>query len=524
MWNRIRSYLKRNGLSALLWRCLREIRNFFSFHSYHKWACRNALSDDTLMLQRKFPFSSRPLVSIVVPAYNTPPKYLNELAESILAQTYENWELIIADGNSPKEDSRQCLNRLASRDKRICPLFLSQNGGISENTNAAIAKATGDYVVFADHDDLLAPDALFELVKTFLETDADFIYSDEDKIDEHSRRLFAPHFKPDFSLDYLRCTNYMCHLSAIRRTCLLTLGGLNPLYDGSQDHDFNIRVAENGLKIIHIPKVLYHWRYFRRSLSNSNNTKCRNAACNLVQAHLGRLNILANVSTQAMGNRVHYLLSTSPQVSILIQGTHSDSEMLKEFLIHHTSYSNIEFCSNVTIARGEYVVFIAADVYPEHADWLGELLGYAQQDNVFAVCGRLFDRKNRISFAGMFFIDGFPRYSFFNYPRAELGIMSKAICAHNISAVCPDFCMIRKSDFRFETASKQNIIASCLESNGRKIYVPDSVAKRKTRNPVVPEEYSFYFSAPFKNDPFYNINLSKVKTDWSVAEKNSTLS
>ena len=497
---RARSYYERYGLFPLLWRISREPARRREYLAYDGFARALAPTAEELQRQREYPFAEKPLVTVAVPAYNTPPRYLHELVDSVLAQSYENWELVIADGCSPKEESREALRQEAERDGRIRVLFLDTNGGISANTNAALAAAKGDFIVFSDHDDLLTPDALYELVRCFRDTQADFVYSDEDKIDEASRRLHTPHFKPDYSYHYLLCTNYMCHISAVRRAKLAEVGPLDPAFDGSQDHDFNLRCAERGLKIVHIPKVLYHWRYFRRSVSNTAGEKCADAARDLVQRHLDRCGIPAKAERARIGNCVRYRLQGRPLVSVVTSG---DAEPL----LAKTDYKNLELCASPAEAKGEYLLFLSEGILPEEGAWLETLLAAAQQKGVSGVSGRLESANGRISYVGAYFAGGKLVYPYYDLPNNELGYMIRNLCTHEVGALCPEFCLVRSGEFRASGAS--DAVEFSLRAPGVCLYLPHVLARRGGKNPAVPAGQDRAYAPPFAEDPTYSPNLSR---------------
>ena len=226
---------------------------------------KTELDDNLLELQRRYIFKEDYKFSIVVPVYRTNAEYLRAMIDSIKAQTYSDWELCIVDASEYKSgEDKETINiieKYLADDKRIKFKVLEENHGISANTNAAIEMATGDFIVFADHDDMLAPDALFECAKLLEnEPDADIIYSDEDKIVAGGTKRFQPYFKPNFNIDLLRANNYICHLFVVRMSIAKQVGILNPDLDGAQDYDYILRCAEKTDSIYHIPKILYHWR------------------------------------------------------------------------------------------------------------------------------------------------------------------------------------------------------------------------------------------------------------------------
>lgn len=245
-------------------------------------------------------------VSILVPCFNTPAKYFDPLLSSIFAQGYANWELVLVDASTKKEHS-QYLSNKAETDVRIV-YKKTNNEGIAKNTNKALGFATGDYIAFLDHDDTLDPDALAESVAV-LETHKEFglVYSDEDKISDDGERYFNPHYKPGFSLDMLRNLNYITHFVVVRKEIADNLGGIRPGFDGAQDFDFLLRVADEGIKFAHIPKVLYHWREAEGSTAADFSSKKNvlEAGCRALDDHYKR-NGINNVKNHAIVDRPGY--------------------------------------------------------------------------------------------------------------------------------------------------------------------------------------------------------------------------
>lgn len=223
-------------------------------HDYHAWSVRkepDTFSELTKNQEIKF--------TIVTPAFNTPSKYLEPLLYSVINQTYSNWEWIVVNASSDKERSDR-IKQLKETDLRI-KLFKVNNKGISENTNVGLSKASGDYIIFLDHDDTLAPEALNELAITIQDNkQPDLVYSDEDKLIEDGSRRRGPHIKSNFSIDMLRNVNYITHITCIKKIFLDKIGYLNTEYDGAQDYDLLLRAADSTSSIVRVPKILYHWR------------------------------------------------------------------------------------------------------------------------------------------------------------------------------------------------------------------------------------------------------------------------
>ena len=240
---------------------------------YGPWYEAYRPTEETLEKQRKRKFPDGPLISIVVPAYLTPERFLRQMLDSLLAQTYQNWELCLANGSPEDPDMQLVLRSYAEMDKRIRYEDLKENLGIAENTNAAFAMARGDFIALLDHDDLLAPNALYEIAAALEEhPEADVIYTDEDKVTTDLSEHFQPHLKPDFNLDLLRSNNYICHFTVIETAFLKELK-LRSGFDGAQDYDLVLRAYAAGGQFVHVPKVLYHWRCHEASTASNPQSK-----------------------------------------------------------------------------------------------------------------------------------------------------------------------------------------------------------------------------------------------------------
>lgn len=389
-------------------------------------------------------------VSVVVPTYNTPDKYIIPLVDSLKAQTYDNWQLCLADG-SIDDERASAIQYLASTDARIEYNRLTKNDGISSNTNEGLKMATGDFVSLLDHDDTLSPYALNEVVRAIGETDADIIYSDEDKLSDDGRYRQLPFFKPDWSPDLLLGVNYITHFLTVRRTLLKKVGGLRSKYDGAQDYDLLLRLTEASDKIHHIPKILYHWRLADGSTAKTVGEK--NYADTAGQRALGdavkRRGLKAKVveiPERPTNYRLRYELpKNQPLVSIVIPFK-DKPELLKtcvESIIERTTYEMYEIIlvSNnsvepetstllkyyetnsrikvhywdnpfnyskinnfgVSQSSGEYVVLLNNDTEVITYTWLEELVGVASQDGVGTVGPMLHypDPANGIQHAGV---------------------------------------------------------------------------------------------------------------------------
>lgn len=295
---------------------------------YGPWFEKYKAGDEELAKQAKQAgrLAYRPLVSLVVPCYKTPEKYLTQMLDSVRAQSYGNWQLCLADA-TPAEDVAQMVEKYCSlyQETRICYHHLQENRGIAGNTNAGMELAEGEWIGLLDHDDLLAPEALYEMVLYMNRVpEAELIYSDEDQVEETKRGLQhkEPHFKPDFSPDLLRSNNYITHFLCVKRSLVQQTGGMREEFDGAQDYDFILRCVELAKKVGHVPKILYHWRVHSNSTSDNplSKTYAYEAGQRALQEHLARMGQQGEVSQLIHFGfyRVKYPVAGNPLVSILI--------------------------------------------------------------------------------------------------------------------------------------------------------------------------------------------------------------
>ena len=270
-------YWRSQGSAALAGKIVAKVKTASTREiPYQKWILRHLPSQKELEKQKREKFEFQPKISIVIPLYKTPEKYLRQLVETVKAQTYPNWELCLSDGSGANSPITGLLKELEASDERIKVVSHERALQISENTNAGIEVATGDYIAFADHDDELTPHALFECVKA-LNKDRKIrvLYSDEDKMSMDGHKFFQPHFKPDYNPDLLCTVNYICHLFVVDRKVIDKVGMLRSEFDGAQDYDFIFRCIEavDPSEIYHIPKILYHWRCHEASTAANPHSK-----------------------------------------------------------------------------------------------------------------------------------------------------------------------------------------------------------------------------------------------------------
>ena len=270
-------YWKTQGGTALAGKIISKIKTASTREiPYQKWIVRHLPGKAELEKQRRTKLSYSPKISIVVPLYKTPEKYLRRLTESVQQQTYPNWELCLSDGSGTDSPLTGILKELCAKDARIKVITHDRALQISENTNSAIEAASGDFIAFADHDDELTPHALFECVKALNDHPRTLVvYSDEDKMSMDGHKFFQPHFKPDYNPDLLCTVNYICHLFVVSRSVIEKVGMLRKEFDGAQDYDFIFRCVEavKDEEIYHVPKILYHWRCHENSTAENPESK-----------------------------------------------------------------------------------------------------------------------------------------------------------------------------------------------------------------------------------------------------------
>lgn len=435
----------------------------------------------------------QPLISVVMPTYNSNLKWLNEAIESVRKQPYSNWELCIADDASPRAEVKQFLADWSKRDSRIKVVFREQNGHISEASNSALALATGEWIALFDHDDLFHPFALYWAVKTINQNShAQLIYSDEDKIDENNYR-HSPYFKTKWNYDLFLSQNCFSHLGLIRRDLVNRIGGFRKGLEGSQDHDLILRALEQvqEREIIHIPKVLYHWRVHAESTASSANSKPYAALAGerAIKEHLQRKERDAHVSFEGYGYRVKYNLSNpTPLVSLIIP-TRNGLSLLQqciESIIAKTIYDNYEFIivdngsdekatldyletlktkANFTVlrderpfnysqlnnmavrvARGEIIGLINNDIEVIEPDWLGEMVSHALRPEVGAVGAKLLFPNNRLQHGGVLLgVGGVANHAHLNLPADHHGYFARMSVIQQFSAVTAACLVIRKT-------------------------------------------------------------------------------
>lgn len=417
---------------------------------YKDWMIVNEPNVQDLVKQRQeaSTLKYRPRISILTPVWNPDIRWLKSAIESVINQTYDNWELCLVDGCSKNTHIKKLLAKYSMEDPRIKVKFLSENKGIAGNSNEALYLATGEFIVLMDHDDELAPFALHEIVKILNDNnELDFMYSDEDIIDAKGQRR-EPSFKPGWSLDLFLSWMYTCHLGSYRKKLIEEIGGFRPGYEGSQDYDLLLRLIEKTDRIYHIPKVLYHWRTVPQSAAGRNTDAkpyAHIAGKKAINDYLHRNSIEAEVLDGETPGlyRVKRRINSNPLVSIIVltRDNHIILQNCINSILQKTVYDNYEVIivdnqsqesetiiylneiqkhdkisvlkydkpfnfsaiNNFAVSqsKGEHILLLNNDTEVINEDWLPAMLEHSQRTEVGAVGAKLLFPDNRIQHCGV---------------------------------------------------------------------------------------------------------------------------
>ena len=535
--------------------------------AYDDWAYAQRIEEEGLQKQRETIFTYAPLFSIVVPLYNTPERFLKDLLESILAQTYPNWELCLADG-SPGEGLKEMVSRITGTDARIRYRKLDSNEGIAGNTNAAIAMAGGEFLVFADHDDILTSDALFELASVLNDgskesadpksREIDLIYSDEDKITKDGSYLYDPFFKPDFDPVLLTSYNYFTHLVAVRRALVDADQALDSAFDGAQDYDFVLRMSEKAERTVHIPKSLYHWR--AHELSTAGNSDSKDYAYEngrkALEAHLLRKGLKGQVEIGRYTGRydVRYALPEKFSLSvILVPQKGCKAEDLSGFLEKKAGTEIVEVlradARNASLpealnraakaAKGTYLLFLSDRVRDAEESFIRILGGFFQRKDIGAAGGRVSGINGRIRSAGWLIGAGGPSAAavpaFADLSTDVFSYGGYANLPHTVTALSADSLMTRTELFEelggFDAHFKEDLFDAdygirLLSREKASVICPlaevildtdKTVWSEESLNPADREYFREKWRAlTEKGDPYFNPNLDLNRSDYAL--------
>lgn len=553
--------------------------DYFLRHKANKEELRKELHE------KKIEFK-RPLISIVIPIYNPNINLLNKCLGSVFENLYDNFEICLYG----KADEQVFLDKIDRSiiDSGKLKYDFSENFGISENTNRAIQMSRGEYIAFMDQDDIITEDALYEIVKAINNDGSEFIYSDEDKIDECGNKLYDPAFKPDFSQFYLESCNYICHFTVLSKKLIEKVGGLDKVFDGAQDYDLYLKCSEQTDKITHIPKVLYHWRAIKGSTAENMSGKAYavDAGIKALNAHFDRIGVKARAVSAANPGfyKTEYSSFDEPRVSIIIPNYEHCDDLKKciTSILDKSSYKNIEVIivennskseeifsyykelektyDNIKIikndgefnfsklinkgvenAAGEYYLLLNNDTEMTNENGIFEMVSICRRERVGVVGAKLNYFDNTVQHAGVIIgLMGVAEHVFKGFNSNEDGYMYRLGLTQNYSAVTGACMLVKKSVFELVHGFSEdfpvafNDIDFCLkviEKNYQVVYTPYSEwyhyeSKSRGIDTDIDKADRFYNDIDYfkskwskifqRTDPFYNLNLTLIKSDFSI--------
>ena len=441
-------------------------------------------------------------ISILVPLWNNRREFQIQMLDSVMNQTYGNWQLCLADGSDDDHSyiGEICMEYAARAEGRIVYKKLDKNGGISGNTNECLKLATGEYIGLFDQDDILHPSVLYEYVKAINEQGADYLYCDETTFKNNDiNKMLTMHFKPDYAVDNLRANNYICHFSVFHRRLLDGDELFRTKFDGSQDHDMILRLTDRAEKIVHIPQLMYYWRSHAGSVASGIEAKpyAMEAAKGAVAEHLRKHGYehFRITSTRAFETifKISYQIIGNPMISIIIANKDHASDLRRciDSILERSTYDNYEIIvvennseteeiwnyykelegkerirvvtykgkfnysavnnKGVGEAKGEYILLLNNDTQVITVNWMEELLMYAQREDVGAAGAKLYYENKTIQHAGVVLALGAHRtagHSHYGQHRENLGYMGRLCYAQDVSAVTGACLMVAKDLFR----------------------------------------------------------------------------
>lgn len=456
---------------------------------YRNWLSENK---DQVKIEK---LDYNPLISLVIPTYNVNRKLLTECLDSILNQTYKNFEICIADDHSTNQETIDTLKEY-ERNPKIKIIYRETNGHISEATNTALKIAQGEFIGLIDNDDTLDKNALYYVAKSLNQNQhLDLIYSDEDKLDFNGQRCF-PHFKSDFAIDTLLSSNYICHFTVIRKSLVDQIGGFRSEYNGAQDYDLFLRITELTANIHHIPKILYHWRMTEGSTSSTGDNKnyAYLAGQKALEDYFKRQNIPVKIHLLGTPQmyQVEYLYESEPKISIIIptkdksqvldtclksiyeKTTYKNYEiividnnsteastfnLLKKYQQEHANFSsyryecefNYSYLNNEAVQKstGDYIVLLNNDTEVITPNWLNQMVGYAMQKHIGCVGAKLLYPNQTIQHCGVVIgVGGIAMHAFVTTGDTNYGYFGRLVAVHDWSCVTAACLMIKKSKYQ----------------------------------------------------------------------------
>ena len=542
---------------------------------YQQWFEEHRASAEALASMRHEVrgFALQPLISILTPVFDTPVPWLREAVESVLAQVYENWELLLIDDGSNDADMLKALPALASRDRRIRLVRLESHQGISAALNRGLGLANGEWLTFLDHDDVLEPDALFQNIKLLQENpELDLIYSDEDKLTDQG--FDSPILKPDWSPDFFLSCNYLCHMIFLRRDLVREVAGFQSQFDGSQDYDLLLRVSERTKRIHHIPRVLYHWRRSENSSASDVRQKPGQleASRRAIEAHLKRQGEQAHV---AVDWRTHAFyvrreLREAKKISVIIPSFRGSGslESCLETLVSRTSYpiyeiviiqmgerdkiaeaatnfphhvlhfadaANDSVAKNYAVAQTDspWLLFLDDNVQAIGPDWLTIMAEHVQRPETGAVGPRLVNSSGTIEHAGLVLgANGIAQSAFRGFPSEHPGVNRQLQMTRNYSAVSSACLLVRREVFQQIGGFDEKLSGAladvdlCLKMRRAGYLILYTPLAKLCWDPSPPKGVDATaeaiirqrWSDVLEQDPYYNPNLARERADFSVGK------
>jgi O-antigen biosynthesis protein len=539
---------------------------------YQKWFERHRASAQDLKRMRNEAraFALHPLISVITPVFDTPVRRLEQAVASILAQAYENWELVLVDDSSTATALLSALPVIAAQDRRIVLAGLEKHGGISAASNHALSLARGEWVTFLDHDDVIEPDALFHIAKVLQgHRDADLIYSDEDKLGDNG--FEAPVFKPDWSPDLFLSHNYIGHLTAVRRDSVQKAGGFRSQFDSAQDYDLLFRIIERTNRIHHIPRVVYHWRRTESSSAISVRQKPGQLEATrlAIEDHLKRRGEPAHV---AVDWRTHAFcvrreLSETSKISVIIRSCHGPESLercigsltsktsypsydivivhgdefphaathLSHRLLHFSGANNVSGTKNFAVNHTDssWVLFLDDTIEVIEPDWLTIMAEHVQRSEVGAVGAQLLESTGAVEQAGIVIgVNNIAQRAFRGFPAQRTGANRPLQVTRNCSAVSSACMLTRREVFQEAGGFDENLsglladVDLCLKMRRAgylivytpfaKLYLHDTQPGKSDSSGLAIMEQRW--AGLLQGDPYYNPNLSREHADFSLGK------
>jgi O-antigen biosynthesis protein len=563
-------------LAKTVWKKLhrkeRKPKGFTVRSEYQNWLKQHRASAQDLkrMRDETRAFASRPLISVITPVFDTPVEHLEEAVESVLAQAYESWELVLVDDGSSATELIRALPRIAARDQRIVLASLGKHEGISAASNHALLVARGEWVTFLDHDDVLEPDALFHFVNLLQKSpDADLIYSDEDKLGDDG--FEAPVFKPDWSPDLFLACNYLGHLTAVRHDIVQKAGGFRSQFDSAQDYDLLFRVIERTNHIHHIPRVLYHWRRSENSSAISVRQKPGQLEASrlAIEDHLNRGGEPAHVAVDWCTHTFHVrreLLETR-KISVIIRSCHGRESLERciENVTSNTIYPSYEIiivysdefpgaatqfshrllyfsgADNASAAKNfavnhtdsPWLLFLDDTIEVIERDWLTIMAEHVQRPEVGAVGSQLLNSSGAVEQAGIVIgVNKIAQPAYRGFPAEKPGANRQLRVTRNCSAVSSACMLARREIFQQAGGFDEKLSGTladvdlCLKMRRAGYLIVYTPFVRLYSHNTEPDKIDAAEQAimeqrwvdVLQDDPYYNPNLSRERADFSLGK------